>query len=588
MAWKLLDVQRTGHQVQFQISLGTYKKQWIQSISTEIPSFPSGDLNAHHITFPCCTYTNASGSSLYSLMCDNDLHQLVTQPTRITADTKSCLDVILTNLPEMIHFKSVLPGIGTSDHGIAVANIGCNLQSISDPSSPPSSQPTFDYSNTNWQLLNSYFGQANWDQALHHPDINVTWSDFKDILDRGLRIHTRVMNRPNQPQRRPIRLNHSTLQIKREMQTAWNQHKTHSTPQTYSQYASKRNRYTQAVRAAKRAHDERIADQMSNSPNPKTWYKLCKRLYKGSAIRDSIPSLSTPEKIATTAPEKAAILNQTFVSKASNTPNKVMPPLQTQTTKCLDWIEITRSNVFNTLQQLDTTKAPGPDRIHNIVLKSCASSLCNPLTTLFQRSLSEGVLPSEWKLAEVTAIYKHKGNRNDPNNYRPISLTSSICKIMERIVNNALLKHLTTNNLITANQFGFLPKHSTTDQLAYLLHELHQSISQKKITIACFLDLAAAFDTVPHAAILHKLPSYGIRGHLLRWIANFLKDRNQFVSINGHHSPTSPVRSGVPQGSVVAPTLFIIFMNDLSTSITQHSSSISLVKPSDDQSNDHL
>ena len=399
----------------------------------------SGDLNSHHATFPCCTYSNASGASLHTLMCDNDLHQIVTQPTRIPAETKSCIDVILTNLPEVIHFESVLPGIGTSDHGIAVAKIRYDLQSMNDPSSPASFKVSFDHSSINW-LLNNYYRQANWEQALQHQDIDIAWSALKDIIERGLRMYARVINKSNPPRQHPMRLSNEALQRKREMQNAWNQHRVRNTPQTYSHFASARNRYTQAVRAAKRAHDERIADQMTSSSNPKSWYKLCRRLYKGSAIRDSIPSLITSARTATSPLEKATALNKTFVSKASNTTNKVLPPLQTRTTKCLDSVEITRRIVLNILQQLDTTKAPGPDRIHNIVLKKCAASLCNPLTLLFQRSMDEGFLPSEWKLAEVTAIYKHKGHRNDPNNYRPISLTSSICKVMERIINNTLLQ----------------------------------------------------------------------------------------------------------------------------------------------------
>lgn len=327
---------------------------------------------------------------------------------------------------------------------------------------------------------------------------------------------------------------------------------------------------------------------MTISTNPKTWYRLCQKLYKGCALRESIPSLSTANETATSASEKAAALNNVFISKASNVITKAMPLLTKQTSKCIDFVDIDRRAVHNVLQQLDSTKAPGPDIINNQILKKCADTLCTPLASLFNRSLSEGILPTEWKLAEVTALYKHKGSRNDPSNYRPISLTSSICKVMERIINTALLRHLTINKLIASNQFGFLPKHSTTDHLVYLLHELHKAANEKKKTIACFLDLAAAFDTVPHAAILHKLPAYGIRGHVLRWISNFLQERHQYVSINGQHSPISPVVSGVPQGSVVAPTLFIIFMNDLSTSLIEHTASISINSIHEETSDDHL
>jgi hypothetical protein len=139
--------------------------------------------------------------------------------------------------------------------------------------------------------------------------------------------------------------------------------------------------------------------------------------------------------------------------------------------------------------------------------------------------------------------------------------------------------------LVTFNQFGFLPKHSTTDQLTYLLHELHSASNQRKHTVACFLDLAAAFDTVPHAAILHKLPAYGIRGHVLRWIANFLHERKQHVSVDGHQSPTGQVLSGVPQGSVIAPTLFLVFMNDLSRTLNE--CPIQISSPTDEDQ-DHL
>ena len=241
------------------------------------------------------------------------------------------------------------------------------------------------------------------------------------------------------------------------MYAAWHLHKAEGTPQTHSQFLFARSRYNSTVRAAKRMHDEKIIEQMTASPNLKTWYRLSQKLYKGSALKENIPNLTTSDGIATTASEKATALNSTFVSKASNVIAKSMPPIIIQTTKCLDWVEISSQTVRTALQKLDPTKTPGPDNIHNLTLKKCADSLCNPLALLFNRSLSEGTLPTEWKLAEVTAIYKHKGSRNDPTNYRPISLTSSVCKVMERIINSELLRHLTVNKLITSNQFCFLP-----------------------------------------------------------------------------------------------------------------------------------
>ena len=132
---------------------------------------------------------------------------------------------------------------------------------------------------------------------------------------------------------------------------------------------------------------------MVSSPNPKTWYRYCKTLYKGSAIRDSIPPLTTDGAIASSPSQKAAALNRTFISRASNTIDHRMPSLPIYTAKHLDWLEITEHMVQSAIQKLDTSKAPGPDNINNLILKKCVTSLCTPLTTLFRRSFAEGVLP---------------------------------------------------------------------------------------------------------------------------------------------------------------------------------------------------
>jgi hypothetical protein len=137
----------------------------------------AGDLNAHHVSFPYSSHTNASGASLNSLMIENDLHQIVTEPTRITEHSKSILDVILTNIPEMLHFHCVLPGIGSSDHAIAAATIRYELQDQEAPSTPLADKtPCFDCTSTNWQRLNNYYSQVDWSPILQYPNISDAWS----------------------------------------------------------------------------------------------------------------------------------------------------------------------------------------------------------------------------------------------------------------------------------------------------------------------------------------------------------------------------------------------------------------------------
>jgi hypothetical protein len=537
----------------------------------------SGDLNAHHASFTHSSYTNASGAALQTFLLSNDLAQIVTLPTRVTGTAASCLDVMITNLPEVLTFTHVLPGIGTSDHGIAVATLNVCIPDEPDPfPTTPSNAPlSFDCSHIDWVQLNDDFDNFDWNAALEADNIDEAWHNFKTIYQDTLRLHARSSNHfRNQAHTNP-RPSPELLHLRSAMRTAWNINVTQHTPESHQSFIETRIQYTSAVKAKKRSHDAETIQKILEANNSKAWFRYCKKLYKGNAIRERIPTLQIDNDSISNPAIKPSALNKAFVSKASNVIHHRLPPLAIRTTKCIDWITISPEIVEKVLLHLDCSKAAGPDGIQNTILKHCSKTLNTPLSLLFNQSLMKGTLPAEWKLAEVTPVYKHKGTRSDPKNYRPISLTSSVCKTMERILNDALLNHLTSCNLIAPNQFGFLPKHSTTDQLTFLLHELHAAMNDKKSIVACFLDLAAAFDSVPHSAIIHKLPAYGVRGHLLRWIADFLHSRQQYVAIDSHHSSVESIRSGVPQGSVIAPTLFNIFMNDVSSSINASKTTLS-------------
>ena len=205
------------------------------------------------------------------------------------------------------------------------------------------------------------------------------------------------------------------------------------------------------------------------------------------------------------------------------------------------------------------------------MLLLCDTSVVLPLRVIFQNILVTSKYPDMWKLANVTPIFK-KGDKQLIKNYRPISLLPICGKAFEKIVFNNLYRYLNANNLITKNQSGFRPGDSTTNQLLYLVNEIHEAFEDSKSleVRAVFLDIAKAFDKVWHNGLLFKLKQNGISGGLLKFFENYLHNRKQRVIINGYQSDNSLIESGVPQGSVLGPLLFLIYINDLEKNITSN------------------
>ena len=200
------------------------------------------------------------------------------------------------------------------------------------------------------------------------------------------------------------------------------------------------------------------------------------------------------------------------------------------------------------------------------MLKSVADQVSKPLAILFNRSISEGVFPNLWKLANVIPIYK-KGDKTSVTNYRPVFLLSCCGKLLERIIFKHMYNFFLENNLLYKYQSGFLPKHSTTFQLVDIYHHICQSFDNKQFSCMVFCDISKAFDRVWHKGLLFKLRQNGIEGTLLKWLSNYLSNRSQKVVLQSATSSSKQITAGVPQGSVLGPLLFLIYVNDITDSL---------------------
>ena len=490
-----------------------------------------------------------------------DLCQVIRQPTRITENAKNLRDLIFTTNRSIIKQSGTLSSFANLDHLpiFAVLELTTIIPDIDKPT-----LTIWDYNKMDVALMTRTLLDKDW-TSITNKDINTATSEFIATLHDAASAaipQIQIKRKKNDKYwmtadlKRNIRKRDRLFKLAKETQTDFD----------WARWRYQRNLVTSLNRQLKNEHMNREVNKLLSQKQNLHKYHKTLRTLTGRTKNDYIPPLQGHDGSLTIGDqEKATLLNNHFALQSTlNIPNTRLPPPSSQDS--LDRITTNEQEVLKILNSLDPNKSTGPDNLPVKFLKLIALLIAKPLSQLFNKSLSQGIYPNEFKKANVKPIFKNKGSPSDPTCYRPISILSAISKVFEKIVYKNIYQHITDHSLLTEKQSGYRKNHSTELQLQYLTHNLYKSLDTGHDFTAIYLDISKYFDKIWHAGLLYKCQKeFGISGVLLNWLKSYLGDRTQRVQIQNSYSPPCKINAGCPPGSVLGPLLALIYLNDLST-----------------------